>query len=40
MGSVNQPHSTWEWDEIIVDRCYELDAIAKACETSPDILRV
>jgi len=30
---------TWEWDEIIVDRCYELDAIAKACETSPDILR-
>ncbi len=30
---------TWEWEEVIIDRCYELDVIAKACETTPDILR-
>ncbi|MFH1214145.1 MAG: LysM peptidoglycan-binding domain-containing protein [Candidatus Neomarinimicrobiota bacterium] len=30
---------TWEWDEVIVDRCYEFDDIAKACDITTDVLR-
>jgi len=28
----------WEWDEVVVDRCYEFDDIAKACDISSDVL--
>lgn len=38
-GFTTPKTKTWEWDEVVVDRCYEFDDIAKACNITSDVLR-
>jgi len=38
-GLKTPTESTWTWDEVIVDRSYEFDAIAKASNLTSEILR-
>ena len=38
-GFVNKPHNTWQWDEVIVERSYEFEDIARVCGISSNILK-
>ncbi len=38
-GFNNSPKDTWEWDEVVLDRCYELEDIAKASGISAKTIR-
>ncbi|RKY54864.1 MAG: hypothetical protein DRP89_04385 [Candidatus Neomarinimicrobiota bacterium] len=38
-GFKNSPKDTWVWDEVILDRCYELEDIAKASGISAKTIR-
>jgi membrane-bound lytic murein transglycosylase D len=38
-GFERKPHDTWQWDEVIVDRSYEFEDIARVCGISSNILK-
>jgi membrane-bound lytic murein transglycosylase D len=38
-GFENNPKPTWEWDGVVVDRCYEFEDIAKIAKIPTDVLQ-
>ncbi len=38
-GMRSSPKETWQWEEVVVDRCYEFEDIARACSTTVDVIK-
>lgn len=38
-GFENEPEDTWKWDEVVIDRCYEFEDIAKVSGVSSTLLK-
>lgn len=38
-GFESKPHDTWQWEEVIVDRSYEFEDIARVCGISSNVLK-
>jgi membrane-bound lytic murein transglycosylase D len=38
-GFTNTPKDSWDWDEVVLDRSYDLEDLSKACGVSAHVLR-